>query len=76
VVTDPLSHAIDFGYDSFGRRTTITDALSHTTTTTYAVTGRVTRVTAHDGTHTDFGKSSPNPVLASVIYWCGRPMAG
>ena len=33
----------------------MTDALNHTTTTTYDARGRVTRVTSHDGTHTDFG---------------------
>jgi RHS repeat-associated protein len=53
-VTDPLSHVTHFGYDSFGRRSTIQDPLGHTTTTAYDSQGRVTRVTQHDGTHSDF----------------------
>jgi RHS repeat-associated protein len=54
-VTDPLTHTTSFAYDAFGRRTGVTDALSHTTTTAYDARGRVSRVTSHDGTHTDFG---------------------
>jgi RHS repeat-associated protein len=53
-VTDPLSHSTTFAYDAFGRRTSVTDALSHSTTTAYDARGRVSRVTSHDGTHTDF----------------------
>jgi RHS repeat-associated protein len=56
-VTDPLSHAMTFEYDTRGRRTKVTDAMGHATTTEYDVVGRVVKTTSHldlnaSGSHT------------------------
>ena len=71
-VTDPLGHAISFGYDANGRRTTVTDALNHATTTAYDLQGRVARLTRHDGTYTtiEYDKSGRR---SKVIDPLGRP---
>ena len=62
-VTDPLSHATSFGYDSYGNRTTVTNALSKTWTYAFDTKGRVTSVTDPLSHATSYTYSAANLVL-------------
>ncbi len=69
-VTDPLSHATSYGYDTSGNLTSVTDPLSHETTFTYNTQGLVTSATDAAGNTTTFGYSNGIPV--QVIDPLGR----
>ncbi|HEX9088869.1 MAG TPA: RHS repeat-associated core domain-containing protein [Arthrobacter sp.] len=51
-VVDPNGNSSTFGYDTYGNRTTVTDALGRTTTTAFDILGRKTSLTSPSGTTT------------------------